>query len=310
MVSDAIPLPPSLADRPAQVLAFRVNRRPIGEDTLLPETMPKDSFDHFARVLAPGYEVITAGRGRERSWRVGAVDVDGAHRFVTGKLGWHPREPEIVPSWSDDLKDWPAAIGHPTETLLPFVFDGETRLFGVIHDRRSAASTLAAVFEMILNENEREMTQRTTEWSVEPVLDSERFIEWLNTLDVVESVGFTARLPNPEPKTAFKDLAERLAQAHGTEYTARMKSKREEGLQHIEEDPEFRQAIAMGQEGFAQLEGRGRRGGRKSRYRQSNKVASETIPTVPADWEALRAMLKEMVRTRLRSFLLDDDEAA
>lgn len=304
------PLPPSVTDRPARVMAFRVNRRPIGEGTLLPERMPADAFDHFVRVLAPGYEVVTAGRGHERAWRVGAVEVDREDEFVTGKLGWHQRDPEIVPSWSDELKDWPPTVSPPAETIMPFAFDGEKRLLGVVHDRRSSPQTLAAVFEMILDENERELDRRTTEWSVEAVLDAEQFIEWLHRLDVVESVGFTARLPNPEPRAAFENLARRMEEAHGTEYAARMKSKREEGLQHIEEDPEFREAIAMGEEGFAQLEGRGRRDGRRTTYRQSNQVAHERIENLPAGWEDLRAMLKEIVRYRLRRFLLEDDEAA
>lgn len=292
------------------MLAYRVNRRPIGEGTLLPETLPADSFDHFVRVLAPGYEVITAGRGRERSWRVGAIEVDEADLFVTGKLGWYPRKPEVVPSWSDELKDWLATLSTPPETLMPFAYDGEKRVLGVVHDRKSSPKTIAAVFEQILDENERELLHRTTEWSVEPILDSEQFIEWLGSLDVVESVGFTAKLPNPEPTSAFEDLTGRMENTHATEYTARFKTIREEGLQHVEEDPEFSQAIAMGQQGFAELEGRGRRDDRQTVYRQGERVASETIPNLPGDWNELRGVLKQIVRRGLRRFLLDDDEAA
>jgi hypothetical protein len=230
------PLPPSVAGRPARVMAFRVNRRPLGEGTLVVEKLSPDPFDHFVRMLAPGHEVITYGRGRERSWRVGAVEIDWDERFLTGKLGWHPRDPEIVPSWSQELKDWPPTAKEPPETLLPFGFDGEKRLLGVLHDKKSSPTTLAAVFEMILNENERQLVNPTTEWSVEPVLDAQEFIEWLHTQDVVQAVAFVARLPNPEPRAQFEELAERLERAHGTEYAARMKSKREEGLQNIEED--------------------------------------------------------------------------
>jgi hypothetical protein len=309
-VADPIPVPPSLAERPARVLAYRVNRRPIGAGTLLPETMPEDSFDHFVRVLAPGYEVITAGRGHERSWRAGAIEVGEADLFVTGKLGWYRREPEVVPSWSAELKDWLATLSTPPETLMPFAYDGEKRVLGVVHDRKSSPKTIAAVFEQILDENERELPHRTTEWSVEPILDSEQFIEWLGSVDILESVAFTAKLPNPEPRSAFEDLTGRMENTHATEYSARMKTSREEGLQHIVEDPEFSQAIAMGQQGFAELEGRGRRDDHRTVYRQGDKVASETIPRLPGNWTELRGVLKQVVRHRLRRFLLDEDEAA
>lgn len=271
--------------------------------------MPSDSFDHFVRMLAPGYEVVTVGRGHERSWRVGAVEVDQDGSFVTGKLGWHQRDPEVVLSWSEELKDWPATLSEPSETLMPFAFDGSTRLLGVVHDKKSSPMTLATVFELILNKNERELVQPTTEWSVEPVLDAEEFIEWLHSLDVVQSVGFVAKLPNPEPMSAFEDLAGRMERAHGTEYSARMKSGREDGLRQIDTDPEFSQAIAMGEQGFAQLKGQGRREGRDTTYSQANQVAYEKIPRLPADWEETWKLLKELLRTRLRRFLRSDDEA-
>lgn len=300
-------VPAALANRPARVLAYRVNRRPIGEGTLLPEEIPTDSFDHFVRVLTPGYEVITQGRGKERSWRIGAIDVDRADQFVTGKLGWHPREPEVVPSWSEELKDWPATLKDAPETLLPFAYDGEKRILGVIDDRKSSLKSIAAVFEQVLDENERELEHRTTEWSVEPILDSEEFIEWLGSLDIVQSVSFTAKLPNPEPDRAFDELFQRMNQRHATEYTARFKSSKEEGLQHVEDDPEFRQAIAMGQQGFAELEGRGKRGGQTTSYKQGQRVASDRIEEVPNDWGELLSLLKSMVRQNLRQFLLGGD---
>jgi hypothetical protein len=142
------------------------------------------------------------------------------------------------------------------------------------------------------------------------VLDAEEFIEWLSSVDVVESVGFVAKLPNPEPMAAFDDLAGCLKRAHGTEYSARMTSKREEGLQQIASDPEFKQATAMGEQGFAQLRGRGRREGHGTTYSQTNKVAFEPITRLPEDWEETRELLKNILRTRLRRFVRGDDQAA
>ena len=37
------------ADRPGDFVVYRVNRRPIGEDTLIVEDQPGDVFDHFMR---------------------------------------------------------------------------------------------------------------------------------------------------------------------------------------------------------------------------------------------------------------------
>lgn len=310
--SDASPLPPALAGKKARLLAYRVNRRPIGEGTLIPEAMPPEAFDHFCRMLAPGYEVVTSGRGRDRAWRVGGIEIDRDAEFLTGKLGWYPKDPEVVPAWSAELMDWPPTVRPPAETLVPFAFDGTTRLLGVVRDKHSAPATIASVFEEILRDNEHETAMPTTEWSVEPILDSTEFIDWLHSQDVVRSVGFVARLPNPEPKRAFEELSRRLERAHGTEYVTRMSSQREEGLQQIEEDPEFNQAIAMGQEGYARLEGRGRREGKDSVFRQGEQVASEQVPRLPVDWSEARKLLKSLVRDRLSRFLGSDkeDEAA
>ena len=304
------PLPPSLANKPARILAYRVNRRALGEGSLLPEELPHDAFDHFVRMLAPGYKVVTTGRGRDRVWRVGGIEIDQDNEILTGKLGWYSLDPEIVPTWSPELNDWPPTVRDPAETLMPFAFDGSTRLLGVVHGKRSNPQVIATVFELILSENERELARPTTEWSVEPLLDSTEFIEWLNSQDVVQSVAFKVRLPNQEARSAFEELAGRLMRVHGTEYSARLNSKRDEGLQHVEEDPEFSQAISMGRHGYADLRGRGRAGGKQTRYIQGEHVAAEPITRLPATWEETRTLLIDVIRHRLRRFLLDEDEAA
>lgn len=85
---------PWFAGEDGDFLVFRVNRRPLDPPSLFTATMPEDVFEHFVRVLMPGYEVVT-GRRYQRTWRVGGLERDPASptltgtesRTLTGKLG-------------------------------------------------------------------------------------------------------------------------------------------------------------------------------------------------------------------------------
>ncbi len=82
---------PWFAGEPGEFFLFRVNRRPLDEaDHLWQRRLPEDLFEHFVRVLAPGYEVVT-GRRNQRTWRVGGVQRHAEDRTLTGRLGWVPR---------------------------------------------------------------------------------------------------------------------------------------------------------------------------------------------------------------------------
>ena len=62
----------------------------------------------------------------------------------------------------------------------------------------------------------------------------------------------------------------------------------------------------MGQHGFAELSGDGRRGESVSKFSQRNTVATEHVPELPANWAGAFGMLKDFVKGRLRRFLEDD----
>jgi hypothetical protein len=299
---------PWFAGEAGEFFLFRVNRRPLDDLTLFTRAMPRDVFEHFERMLAPGYEVVT-GRRHQRTWRVGGVQRHDEDRTLTGRLGWIPRGgEEIVPEWSDEEKDWLSAMATTRGgRIVPFGFDGETRLLTVLSDRSSQPSTVAAVFEHVLRDNERALLpdERSTEWSVEPILDAHEFLEWLDSLDVVNSVSFTARLPNPEPRDAFRDLVERMEARRATEYTETLKSDRDEGLQGVQDDRDVQQAVVMGEHGFARLRGRGQRGGRESRFTQSREVASDHVDELPATWQEVRNLTRAWLKGQLRRFLDD-----
>jgi hypothetical protein len=159
-----------------ELLLYRVNRRPIGADSMLPEEMPDDALDHFDRVLPNGWKVETKGGGGNRIWRSGGVERNPNARVITGKLGWHPAEEEAVTDYDEQAEDWVTSIEAPHgRVVLPFAFDGDTRILAVLRMGRSRATTIGRVFETILKENECELERPTTDWSVEPILDPRDF---------------------------------------------------------------------------------------------------------------------------------------
>jgi hypothetical protein len=285
-----------------RLLLYRVNRRPKYAETMFPADMPADVFDHFLRMLAPGTEVVS-GHQNQRIWRVGGIQYDSAESILTGRLGWQPREGEVVSQWSDEAMDWQTTTVEPKEhKLMPFGFDGESRLLTVLTDGKSSLTTIPSMFEQILRKNEAESHEPTTEWSVEPVLDRNDFLTWLDGLDVVSSVSFTAKLPNPEPIDEFRELFDRLTKVHATQHKETMSSTRDEGLIEVNHDKVIKQAIAMAQHGFATLLGKGKRNGSLTSYNQQQKVATESVDELPDSWEGMRALLKDLLQGSLRRF--------
>ncbi len=295
------PSTPWFADEPGDFLLYRVNRRPL-EGVIFP--IPGDVFDHFLRVFAPGREIVT-GRRHRRSWRVGGLRVDAQLRVVTGNLGWVPYEEEVVvPVWSDEEDDWmTTTTAQRGGRVVPFGFDGETRLLTILRDPGTPPDRFADVLERLLRAEENELTERSTEWAVEPVLDEADFVEWLHRVDVVRLVSFAARLPNPEPTDADRDLVERMQRRRATLYRETMRSNREEGLVGIEDDPDFRQAISMGRRSFATLRGEAIKDGAVVHYSQTETVAKEHVNSMPPTWEQARALIVDLLRTRLQRFL-------
>jgi len=214
-----------------------------------------------------------------------------------------PRGEEVVPQWSDEEKDWVSEVAaQHGGRIIPFGFDGSTRALVVLRGGADPA-TIAYVFERILRDNEEQLLERSTEWSVEPILDAADFLSWLKSQDVVVSVSFTAHLPNPEPRDAFRELADRMT-AHGaTQHRETMRSDRDSGLTAPETDRDFSQAIEMGKQGFATLSGEARTDGAKRTYNQKNTVAREYVDTLPQTWSEMFDLIKQFLRDRARRLL-------
>jgi hypothetical protein len=125
-------------------------------------------------------------------------------------------------------------------------------------------------------------------------------------MDVVSEVQFVAKLPNPTPNDAYKDVFKRMEERRATRLIENIHSNRAAGLQSVQEDAEFRQAEAMASEGFATLKGVGERDGRKTRYNQNERVRRATINNLPDSWGEMRAVLTGFLKEQARGFLGDE----
>lgn len=294
--------------KPGRILVYRVNRRPKFADSMFPAEIPEDLFEHFRGMLAPGWDVVT-GHKNQRVWRIGGLQEDREAQTLTGRLGWKPKGVELKAEWSSEDMDWRSELDKPADHLIPFGFDADSRLLAVVPDPNSNPATIGAVIEKVLRENESDSENPTTDWAVEPVLDRRDFLEWLNGLDIVRSVSFTARQPNPTPDDPrFEELAKRLVGSHASRYSETMASDKEEGLIRVQEDRDFRQAIAMAQQGFATLFGKGERGGQKSKYSQIKTQAAESVEELPHNWNDMRTLLTERLKGALRRYKDGQDE--
>jgi hypothetical protein len=132
-------------------------------------------------------------------------------------------------------------------------------------------------------------------------------VSWLKEQEVVTDVSFTARLPNPEPRDAFRDLAQRLEARRARSHTETMIGDKESGLTGIEDDRDFKQAIAMGEQGFATLRGTARTHGATRRFNQKTRVATDHEPELPADWPGILMLIKHALKTRFRRYIEESD---
>jgi hypothetical protein len=231
------------------------------------------------------------------------VVTDAQAKLLLGKLGWVPRGHAVIPAWSEEDQDWTSSITAPAGgQVMPFGFEAQTRLLTVLHDGSSAPTTIAEAFQKVLQQNEAQLPDKTTDWAVEPILDRQNFIDWLQDLDVVRSVSFTARLPNPEPE-GFNELADRLTRRNAAQVTETMRARRDGGLVQVQDDRDFGQAIHMAESGFATLRGQGLKDGQTSKYSQNEAVARERVDDLPPTWGGVFELVATLLQDNLRRFL-------
>jgi hypothetical protein len=289
--------------RPA-VVFFKVNRRPYPQETIYPA--PEDSFEHFVKVLPFGEPVETTGRGGHRTWFLGhgeqENDADFDARILVGQIGWVRDETVAQTSFdTSNARFIHDVVSSSTANDAPFVYDGETQRLAVMLHPTFASSSVARVFEELLNRGEQRAFNRY-EWSVEPLLDYASFRAWLDTTAVVQRVTFVAKLPNPDGMEAFEEVLGRLEARQAKALTETWEARDpEEGLQNIEEDRDASQMIAMAENGYGTVRARGEdEEGRGRTYNQTQRVRRETIPEVPSSWGAMIGVFIDFAIDQIR----------
>ncbi len=294
--------PPWFADRPVLVLMYRVNRRPRPQGNLFAE-QPANFMDHLTECLLFGTEVTTKGRGHERHWRLGNRDIDAGETRVAGWIGFRSEDAEEVDDYDEESASWRSTvIATPRRATAPFAIAAATRLLFVARHPQFAEGTLPVVFETLLTLGENSREHPTTDWAVEPVLDSSEFRQWLDNTAVVEQVTFTVKRPNPDAAESFAQLDQHLETMRIGTLTHRMSPADEErGLaKDFDQDPISQGLMEMARRSFAlvRAKGRGITGASRS-YDQKRRVRRDHL-LMPSDHQgALETLAQYAVSKEL-----------
>lgn len=291
-----------------EVLFYRINRRPIGGDPSLFHPDP-DLLGHLRRVLEYA-EPGTSGTQYQRIWRLGDLRFDDQRETFTGRLGWARSGEAVGQSWDEEQHSWlDRVVAKDESAVAPVAFTANGRVLGVLKNPSfSTESVLGEVLTQILNRGERRDDFPTTEWSVEPLGDSQEFYEWLDSLDQLLILRMVFARPNPDGEEEFQELFERLDAYEADQITEEIRARDQvSGLKKeaVKEDPTTQGfMVAALRYAFGRVWAKGKKKGRTVHYDQRKQVARASIDSVGSDWETatdtvLGAVERQSERRRL-----------
>jgi hypothetical protein len=289
--------PPWFAGRTGIVLLYRINRRPLARPTLGGGQQPASIMDHIVEVLPFGSRVVTGTR-QKRDWILGNRRISADESALSGQIGWEQRGDEPTSRYQPETREWLDVV-EPQEhsARAPFVFDGRSRILGVLKHRSFSESTVAKVMQTLLRQGEEQREWPTTEWSVEAILDERDFLSWLHSVQAVTSIKLVTKMPNPDGLDEFGPIWEEMNQRRARLISTRMVAANEnEGLEGLEDDERVRGSLAMGRRGFGYVEARGNRNGHETVYDQREKVSREVTDELAPTWSGAVDMMLEVVR--------------
>jgi len=289
------------AGRDVQVLLFRINRRPYaGPETLFDDLFvpPTSVLDHLEEVLRDP-RPVDSGRRYKRTWRIGNKRFDHRLGLFTGMIGWARSEISVGNVFNEVTDEWVDRFTSSDITAVaPFAFRADGRYLGILKHSSFEEKTLAHVFQEFLQRGERSRPSFATDWAVEPVGDEQEFIDWMNSVDSVQSVEFIFRRPNPDAEREFEDLFQRLDALEASqikEVIAARDAERGLNRENLQRDPSSRGFIAAAMVAFGYLVGRGTLDGGKVKYDQRERAAREEIQNVSPSWEGATAEVARAV---------------
>lgn len=291
----------------ADVLYFKVNRRPLGGEPNLFDPNP-DLLSHIAEVLAP-HASVSSGRNPKREWRLGNLVFNAEDGWFTGQFGWSRVEEAVRPTWDEEEGAWSdRVVSQDDGAVVPIAFalNGET--LGVLkHPTFTTEQTIHTVLSRIFNAGELSSEFATTDWSVEPLGDEKSFQAWLSDVDQLLRLTMTFRRPNPDGEADFQSLFERLDALEAKLLREEIQASDEDrGLNKAEvrRDPTTRGFISAAMHAYGYLVGIGRKNGHPSKYDQREQVLREHLSDVGADMhtasEAVLDAVQAMGRKRKR----------
>jgi len=259
---------------------------------------PDSVIDHMTEVLLFGKPVVTGGGGWQREWILGNRHILPDESALAGQIGWQRDDQQQASRYESETQEWLDEV-EPAERSAhaPFVFDGNSRILGVLKHSTFNEMTVAKVFQDLLREGEQQREWPSTEWSVEAILDERDFLSWLHSVQSVTSIKLVAELPNPDGLEEFGPIWEEMQARSARLISTKMVAANEEiGLQGLEDDPRVTGNLAMGKQGFGHVEARGRRSGHETVYDQREKVAREVIDDLGQTWEQAEEVILDRVR--------------
>lgn len=297
------------AGKDADVLIYRVNRRPFGGQPMLDfEERPTNVLTHLRSVLTD-LDPVRTGTSHQRFWRLGDKEFNEASGTFTARLGWS-RETEGVQSYFDEERQsWiDRAVRQDDSAVSPIAFvkgDGEhdARFLGVLRHPGFDERTIARVLTELLNRGEGTGRLPSVEWAVEPVGDPREFQSWVEAADLVSELRFVFERPNPDGEEAFQELFERLDHLEAERIAERIHARDPDtGLNKaaLFSDKNTLGFIAAAMAAFGYVVGKGRRDGKVTRYDQRQEALRQRVENVSPEWQAASQDVLEAVRRAVR----------
>lgn len=275
-------------DKRVEVYLFRINRRAIGgENALAYDREYPGLLEHAKAVLrlAPDYSY---GRNGGRSWRVGNLQDGENFEYLAGRLGGERRGAVNKPRFDAELKSWSdESITETHAAVTAFTLMADSRILAVAAHPEISTATASNVLKGILNSGESLLSFPTTDWGVDPILNTVEFLDWIDRTPMVNSVKFVFARPNPDGADDLQAEMDRLDKLHAKSITEEITAAdKEVGLDRgeLKKDPEFKKQLSAAARSWSTITAQGKRDGEDVNYRQKTSVASERIKTRPRTW--------------------------